>query len=221
MRKSQAKMKTAVAAPNNDTNAGEMVTMMMTMRVSSWSTEKFSAGKLSSRQPQLLPRARTHHHLLQPIIDELQLGREHLKLCSRDWCANIMVKGGVCIRHGEKKKCCREGCTNNSVKGGVCIRHDGANVKQCSREGCANKAQKGGACVQHGAMTKKRCSSDECANKVSSGGVCKRHGAKKFTYDCSAVGCTNKAQIGGVCIRHGANIIHATDVTIVAWWLRF
>ena len=79
----------------------------------------------------------------------------------------------------------------------------------------------GGVCVQHGTMTKKRCSSDECANKVSSGGVCIRHGAKKFRYDCSAVGCTNKAQIGGVCIRHGANSVHATDVTIVAWWLRF
>ena len=179
------------------------------------------AGKVSRRQPQLLPKARTHHHLLQPIIDELQLGREHLKLCSRDWCTNIMVKGGVCIRHGEKKKCCREGCTNNSVKGGVCKRHDGAKLKHCSSEGCANNAQKGGVCVQLGAMRRKRCSSDECVNKVSPGSTCKRHGAKKFTYDCSAVGCTNKAQIGGVCIRHGANIIHATDVTIVAWWLRF
>ena len=75
-----------------------------------------------------------------------------------------MVKGGVCIRHGEKKKCCREGCTNNSVKGGVCIRH-GAKLKHCSSEGCANNAQKGGVCVQLGAMRRKRCSSDECVIK--------------------------------------------------------
>ena len=83
--------------------------------------------KAESAATAVLPRGNNTSHLLQPIIDELQLGREQL-VCSRDGCTNIMVKGGVCVRHGAKKKCRREGCTaNNSVKGGVCIRH-GANV---------------------------------------------------------------------------------------------
>ena len=35
---------------------------------------------------------------------------------------NIVVKGGVCVRHGTKtKRCSVDGCTNVAKKGGVCI----------------------------------------------------------------------------------------------------
>jgi hypothetical protein len=60
-------------------------------------------------------------------------------------------KGGVCIKHGAKKKHCSiEGCTNIAKKGGVCIKH-GAKVKICSVEGCTNQSQRGGVCKRHGA----------------------------------------------------------------------
>ena len=97
--------------------------------------------------------------------------------CSFDGCTNIAVKGGVCIRHGAKKKLCsREGCTNIAKKGGVCTRH-GAKIKRCSRKGCTNYALKGGVCIRHGAK-KKLCSSEGCTNNAKKGGVCQRHGAE-------------------------------------------
>ena len=152
-------------------------------------------------------------YLLQPIIDELQLGREQL-VCSRDGCTNIVVKGGVRIRHGAKRKCRREGCANNSVKGGVCIRHGESsnNVAQCRMHKLCSERRSRSQTWGRGQMMQQR----GVCKYSPSGGVCKRHGATKFRYDCSAAGCTNKAQIGGVCIRHGANGVHATDATIVA-----
>ncbi len=59
------------------------------------------------------------------------------KLCSSDGCTNIVVRGGLCIRHGAKVKLCSiEGCTNQAKNGEVCIRH-GAKVvrKRCSSKG--------------------------------------------------------------------------------------
>ena len=76
--------------------------------------------------------------------------------CSHKGCANQVVKGGVCMRHGATVKTCKnEGCTNNVVKGGVCIKH-GAKVKKytCSHEGCTSLARKGGVCWKHGAEKK-------------------------------------------------------------------
>ena len=76
------------------------------------------------------------------------------------------------------KRCSRTGCTNLVVRGGVCFRHGAkSKAKRCSREGCANIAQKGGLCIRHGAKVR-RCSHPGCTNQVIKGGVCKRHGAK-------------------------------------------
>ncbi len=53
-------------------------------------------------------------------------------------------KGGVCFRHGAKRKLCRcsiDECTNGVVKREVCIRH-GGKVKLRSSEGCTNQAKK-------------------------------------------------------------------------------
>ena len=98
--------------------------------------------------------------------------------CKRDGCANIAVKGGVCVAHGAKtKRCSQEGCANGAVKGGVCVTHGAKKkVKRCSQEGCANGAIKGGVCVTHGARVR-RCSQEGCANKIQKGGLCRRHGA--------------------------------------------
>ena len=52
-----------------------------------------------------------------------------VKQCSSERCTNYAQKGGVCVRHGAKRKryeCSAIGCTNIVVKGGVCKRH-GAN----------------------------------------------------------------------------------------------
>jgi hypothetical protein len=49
-----------------------------------------------------------------------------IKRCSSEGCTNIVVKGGVCVRHGaeqKKKQCSINGCTNQSKRRGVCIRH--------------------------------------------------------------------------------------------------
>ena len=67
--------------------------------------------------------------------------------------SNQVVKEAASIKHGAtwtKILCCSEGCTNYSIVGGLCIRH-GAKRKLCSSEGCTNKAQTGGVCTRHGA----------------------------------------------------------------------
>eukprot|EP00985_Skeletonema_marinoi_P026281 scaffold20276_cov224-Skeletonema_marinoi.AAC.1 len=44
--------------------------------------------------------------------------------CSSDGCTHIVIKGGVCIRHGANhKRCSSKECTNRVIKGGVCLRH--------------------------------------------------------------------------------------------------
>ena len=52
------------------------------------------------------------------------------KQCKHEGCTNIVVNGGVCIRHGAKKEIY---LTNRVVKGGVCIKH-GSKRKTCSHE---------------------------------------------------------------------------------------
>ncbi len=113
--------------------------------------------------------------------------------CSTDGCSNIVVRGGLCTKHGAKRKrCSSEGCTKYAWTGGVCVRH-GAKVKLCSSEGCTNYAQKGGLCIRHGAKVEvNRCSSAGCINRAYKGGVCITHGAKRKL--CSSEGCTNQAK---------------------------
>ena len=102
--------------------------------------------------------------------------------CSADGCTNFAQEGGVCIKHGAKRKLCSsEGCTNFALKGGVCVKH-GAKYKRCNKLGCTNQAQKRGVCIKHGAKLK-RCSSDRCTNRVQRGGVCRRHRAYSNTID--------------------------------------
>ena len=129
--------------------------------------------------------------------------------CSHQGCTNHAQKGGVCCRHGAKKKnyiCRHEGCTNQVIKGGVCVRHGAAKRKTCNHEGCTNQEQRGGVCCRHGAKVKK-CSHEGCSNYPQRGGVCCRHGAKVKVKTCSHKGCTNQVIKGGVCIRHGAKRI--------------
>ena len=83
----------------------------------------------------------------------------------------------MCVTHGAKikaKRCSYEECTNLVINGGVCIRH-GAKRIICSNEGCTNVAKNGGVCVKHGA-TVKRCTYEGCTNQAKRRGVCKRHG---------------------------------------------
>ena len=64
-----------------------------------------------------------------------------------------LVRGGVCVAHGAKKKRCRhEGCANQVVNGGDRLTH-GMNIKHSSHEGCKSNANKGGLCLSHGAKS--------------------------------------------------------------------
>jgi hypothetical protein len=84
--------------------------------------------------------------------------RKQRQKCRHEACTNIVVQGGVCIKHGAKVKtrgtCRHDGCTNYVQKGGVCMKH-GAKRKKCRHDGCTNLAQKGGICFKHGAKRKK------------------------------------------------------------------
>jgi hypothetical protein len=78
-----------------------------------------------------------------------QAQKDYRYECSADGCTNVVISGGVRVKHGAKtKRCSTEGCTNQAKKGGVCITH-GAKVKRCSINGCTNKVQKGGVCKRH------------------------------------------------------------------------
>ena len=85
------------------------------------------------------------------------------------------MKGGVCQRHGAKKKTCHHpGCTKIAQMRGVCRSH-GATVKTCSHTGCSNNSVNSGVCCRHGAIIKK-CGRLECSNISTKGGFCRRHG---------------------------------------------
>ena len=142
-----------------------------------------------------------------PSRKEVVKKKQYRTKCSADGCTNHAQKGGVCYRHGAKKKryeCTTEGCTKYAKYGGVCVGH-GAKIKLCSSDGCTNRAVKGGVCRRHGGKRKiYNCSVEGCTNIVKKGGVCVRHGAKKKV--CNSEGCTNQAYAGGVCRRHGARV---------------
>jgi len=127
------------------------------------------------------------------------------KRCSVDSCTNIVVKGGLCLRHGAQvNRCSVDECTNKRVKGGVCIKH-GAKTKLCSVSNCTNNALKGGVCWRHGAKVEvKLCSFVDCTKYAQKGGVCMKHGAKVKRKRCSVGNCPNQRQRRGVCKRHGA-----------------
>ena len=72
-----------------------------------------------------------------------------------------------------RRQCSVEGCTNNAVRGGICIRH-GERPPTCSHEGCTNLAQRRGVCDKHGA--KPKCSIEGCDKVAKKGGTCRRHG---------------------------------------------
>eukprot|EP00984_Skeletonema_dohrnii_P016933 scaffold7615_cov86-Skeletonema_dohrnii-CCMP3373.AAC.3 len=77
--------------------------------------------------------------------------KKHRYECSAEGCTNIVQIGGVCVRHGaRRKRCISEGCTNKAVKGGVCWTHGGkVERKLCSVGNCTKQAQKGGVCHRH------------------------------------------------------------------------
>ena len=97
-----------------------------------------------------------------PVLrEEFRNGR---RLCSCDGCSNFAMRGGVCTKHGAKKKpCSHEGCSNNALQGGVCIKH-GAKIerkrKSCGHEGCNKKAQSKGMCDRHSGRKRKSCGHD-------------------------------------------------------------
>ena len=124
--------------------------------------------------------------------------------CSIEGCTNMVVRRGLCYRHGTNNICRHEGCTNIIIQGGVCVRH-GAKRKpkqRCGSEGCTNKAVNGGVCQRHGAKVtpRKLCTYEGCTNQVKVGGLCIRHGAK--VKRCSKEGCTKHVQIRGFCSEH-------------------
>ena len=103
----------------------------------------------------------------------IKLGKEECALgmdqkSHSEGCTNIVVKGGVCIKHGarvEYTRCKSKGCTNFAIKERVCIKHGAKYVrKKCSKEGCTKYAQNTGVCFKHGAKMNRHRS------KLSRGG---------------------------------------------------
>eukprot|EP00985_Skeletonema_marinoi_P031270 scaffold37388_cov146-Skeletonema_marinoi.AAC.2 len=130
--------------------------------------------------PSALKEGRKRDSSLEGDLPRKKVAKKNYRHeCSAEGCTNKVVQGGVCFRHGAKRKLCSsEGCTNMVVQGGVCMRH-GAKVKLCSSEGCTNQVRRGGVCRKHGAKIK-LCSSEGCTNQVVEGGVCIRHGANRL-----------------------------------------
>jgi hypothetical protein len=95
----------------------------------------------------------------------------NVSLCNIEACTTRAKKGGVCIRHGAKKRSnvAAKACTNHAVKGGVCVRQSKAQMMQ----GCLSQARNGGVCWRHG------------ANKRSNGARCKGAQTKCFVDSCT------------------------------------
>ncbi len=84
--------------------------------------------------------------------------------CSKDGCnMKIMKDGrGLCRVHGIHKKCSYQDCKNMAQKGGLCMRH-GYKKKTCATPGCNNNAVKSGVCITHSA--KRSCTIAGCGKK--------------------------------------------------------
>lgn len=64
------------------------------------------------------------------------------RLCSTEGCTNMVVKGGVCVRHGAKqiRQTCRwKGCNNVVVQGEVCMRHAAKHVLEGKEKVCQER----------------------------------------------------------------------------------
>jgi len=72
------------------------------------------------------------------------------KQCSREGCTNQAQIGEVCIRHGAINVDMNAPLRSAQIllQGGVCMKH-GARVKQCSSDGCTNHARCGEVCIRH------------------------------------------------------------------------
>ena len=125
-----------------------------------------------------------------------------MTLCSRVGCANLAIRGGVCIRHGahvRNRRCSSEGCTNQARRGGVCRRH-GARPRAVNDEATAFGSE-------FEETTRVRCVMEGCTYHAHRRGLCWRHSARARPRLCSSEGCTNRAQLGGLCMRHEARPI--------------
>lgn len=122
--------------------------------------------------------------------------------CSYPQCTNKAVQASVCRQHGAPpaKRCGTSGLTKVVVKGGICVRH-GAKKKMCNYPGCTKISQKCGVCHTHGGK-KKTCSHTGCSSNTLNSGVCRRHGA--IIKKCGRLECSNISAKGGFCCRHGA-----------------
>ena len=69
-------------------------------------------------------------------------------LCKHPGCTNASCRGGVCVKHGAKRKCCKvEGCTSQRVANHLCFKHGGKTI--CKHNGCTNIAKGQGVCTRH------------------------------------------------------------------------
>ena len=105
----------------------------------SWFASIATSSSLSSEVVQPLQSQERTNSNTQPKW------RKYRQTCKVIECANKVVKGGVCIRHGASRKLCsysKNGvkCTSYAHKGGVCTSH-GAKKKRCSSVGCTNQAR--------------------------------------------------------------------------------
>ena len=94
--------------------------------------------------------------------------------CTVGDCDKPVRQGGLCSRHGAKRKHCNQhGCMNISILAGLCNTH-GAARKQCDYGDCDKVARQGGRCYAHGAK-QKQCDYGDCDKVARQGGRCHRH----------------------------------------------
>jgi len=98
--------------------------------------EKSAAVKSKRKAPNRIERERLLSH---EELGPTKVARyKYKRICSANGCTNVVVKGGVCVRHGANRKrklCSREGCTNIAQKGGVCKTHHVINGEVCRKHG--------------------------------------------------------------------------------------
>eukprot|EP00985_Skeletonema_marinoi_P029225 scaffold27218_cov227-Skeletonema_marinoi.AAC.5 len=102
--------------------------------------------------------------------------KRYIYICSANGCTHRTVSGGVCTRHGAKKKLCStEGCTNQVKQGGVCWRHGAKKIcaagkdaqPMLSKEECASSMEQNGqtrSAIEMGVRTMPR--KEECASST-------------------------------------------------------
>ena len=84
------------------------------------------------------------------------------------------------------------------VQGGVCVKH-GAKRRICKYPGCEKNIKSKGLCSKHG-PARKKCTTPKCSNVAVKGGKCKSHGA--YATECTVTNCYKQAEVGGLCISH-------------------